>query len=108
MHESFQPFEEEKVVCPVALFAPNETLKIQQYKQQKIQTNNQINTKIQGVLVVCSDDGRLRVFINDRLDGGIREEYEEEDSQFPDFEGNEVSVHESDKDSDSDYEEEKE
>ena len=42
-YEYFQPFEEEispinnrKVIATVALFAPNETLKLHQYKYHKI------------------------------------------------------------------------
>lgn len=103
MSESFQPFEYEttKVIAPVAVFAPQETVKIQQCKYQKIQ--HQSMTQINNVIVACSTDGRIRVFINERLDGRINEE----DEDFEDFdnEGEEVSIKDSEEeDEDSDYE----
>ena len=54
---------------------------------------------------MCTTDGRLRIFINEKADSGIAEA-EVEDDSYPDFEGEEVSVHESDED-DSEEEEEK-
>ena len=77
MYEFFQPFEDVKVIATVALFAPNETIKIQQCKYQKIQHLNV--AQILNIIVACSSDGRIKVFINEKYDGKINEDEDEFD-----------------------------
>jgi hypothetical protein len=97
MYEFFQPFEESKVIAPVAIFAPRETIKIQQCKYQKLAQFT--IAPIKNIIIACSTDGRLRAFINENLSGKINE-----DEEFEDFEGVEVSVRESDEEEDDDSE----
>ncbi|CDW88776.1 wd repeat-containing protein [Stylonychia lemnae] len=97
--ESFLPFDDIKILAPTTVFAPNETLKIQQAKHQKIQQAN-LSSSIKAIIVACSTDGRLRVFIDEKLDGQIKEEDQEEDLQ--DYQSREGSPIISQDDSDSD------
>lgn len=60
---------------------------------------------IKSIIVTCSTDGRLRVFINEKLDGEIKEEDMEE--EFQDYQSDEGSDKRSRDDSDSDEEESK-
>ena len=108
MYEYFQPFEESRVLATCALFAPLDTLTIQQGKYQKLQHTGNVAAHIEHVVVACSSDGRIRVFINERLCTGnkIREEENEEEVDSM-REVEEVPVDESDEDDSDELEEEK-
>ena len=68
-YEYFAPFgdnELQRIQVPVAIFAPSETVKLQQMKYHRLPNYKNGHPSVQHIIVTCSTDGRLRVFINEK------------------------------------------
>jgi hypothetical protein len=80
----------------VALFAPYETVRLQQIKYQRLPNYKNGNPTVHQIIIACSTDGRVRVFVNEKqskqrvgeeeddADRINEEEYEEEEASEED------------------------